>query len=334
MKTRIASVCLALAGLLPAVTHAAELKFGLGIADDHPLAVGARKFADLVKERSAGRLTIATYSSNRLGSDPQMQQALQAGVQQMMLGPPSNLVGVVRDFAIFDLPFTITNYQEADALLDSRTGALLFQKLEGAGLVGLAYWETGFREVTNSKRPIVRAEDLAGLKIRTMQSPVFLESFKALGANAVPMPFTEVYTALETRAIDAQENPVGIIQSAKINEVQKYLSLTNHVYNPSVVMASKKWWDGLSEADRGIVRGAAREVATFQRRLVREEAAKVLDQLKQDGMVINEIPASELALIRQKTLPVVRKYSEKLDPAVLAAAKHDLAEVPAGGKAQ
>jgi tripartite ATP-independent transporter DctP family solute receptor len=201
-------------------------------------------------------------------------------------------------------------------------------------LVGLAYWETGFREVTNSKRPIVRAEDLAGLKIRTMQSPVFLESFKALGANAVPMPFTEVYTALETRAIDAQENPVGIIQSAKINEVQKYLSLTNHVYNPSVVMASKKWWDGLSEADRGIVRGAAREVAMFQRRLVREEAAKVLDQLKQDGMVINEIPASELALIRQKTLPVVRKYSEKLDPAVLAAAKHDLAEVPAGGKAQ
>jgi TRAP-type C4-dicarboxylate transport system substrate-binding protein len=163
---------------------------------------------------------------------------------------------------------------------------------------------------------------------------VFLESFKALGANAVPMPFTEVYTALETRAIDAQENPVGIIQSAKINEVQKYLSLTNHVYNPSVVMASKKWWDGLSEADRGIVRGAAREVAMFQRRLVREEAAKVLDQLKQDGMVINEIPASELALIRQKTLPVVRKYSEKLDPAVLAAAKHDLAEVPAGGKAQ
>jgi TRAP-type C4-dicarboxylate transport system substrate-binding protein len=99
-------------------------------------------------------------------------------------------------------------------------------------------------------------------------------------------------------------------------------------------MASKKWWDGLSEADRGIVRGAAREVAMFQRRLVREEAAKVLDQLKQDGMVINEIPASELALIRQKTLPVVRKYSEKLDPAVLAAAKHDLAEVPAGGKAQ
>jgi tripartite ATP-independent transporter DctP family solute receptor len=206
MKTRIASVCLALAALLPAVTHAAELKFGLGIADDHPLAVGARKFADLVKERSAGRLTIATYSSNRLGSDPQMQQALQAGVQQMMLGPPSNLVGVVRDFAVFDLPFTITNYQEADALLDGRTGALLFQKLEGAGLVGLAYWETGFREVTNSKRPIVRAEDLAGLKIRTMQSPVFLESFKALGANAVPMPFTEVYTALETRAIDAQEN--------------------------------------------------------------------------------------------------------------------------------
>jgi TRAP-type transport system periplasmic protein len=315
-----------LAAALP-LAHAADVKFGFGIVDDHPLGVGAKRLAELVKQRSNGRLNIVTYSSNKIGSDPQMQQGLQAGLQEMMLGPPSNLVGVIKDFAYFDLPFSITSYAEADALLDGTAGALLLKKMEAANLVGLAYWETGFREVTNSKRPITRAEDLVGLKIRVMQNAVFMDSFKALGANAVPMAFTELYTALETKAVDAQENPVGIIDGAKIYEVQKYLSLTNHVYNPSVVMASKKWWDTLAEADRKLIKDAAQEVALFQRKLVREQVGKTIERLKAGGMLVNELPAAEIERIRDKTRPVVAKYSQQIDPAVVAAAQADLARV-------
>lgn len=310
------------------VAHAAgPLKFGYGNADDHPLGAGARRFAELVKERSGGRLTVTVYSSNRLGSDPQMQQGLQAGVQELMTGPTSNLVGLVRDFAVFDLPFSIGSYKEADAMLDGETGQMLLRKLEPHGLVGLAYFENGFRNITNSKRPVVKADDIAGLKIRVMQNPVFLDTFKALGANAIPMPFTEVYGALETRAVDAQENPVAAIQGGKLYEVQKYLSLTNHVYNPNVVMASKKWWDALPVADQQIVRQSALDAAVHQRQTSRAQAGKITEFLKAQGMQVNELSSDELARIRAKVQPVVSAFSQQIDPAVLAQARKDLATI-------
>ena len=142
------------------------------------------------------------------------------------------------------------------------------------GLVGLAYWELGFRNVTNSKRPLAKLEDFSGLKLRVLQSPLFIDTFTALGANPVPMPFPEVYTALEQKVVDGQENPITVIVDSKFQEVQKYLSLTRHIYNPQAVIMSKKSWDKLNAAEQKIIQDAAREATAYQRQVSRRRTTR------------------------------------------------------------
>lgn len=243
-----------------------------------------------------------------------MQSAAQGGTIEMMVGPTSNLVGAVKDFAIFDLPYIVTSYKEADALLDGPLGQQLLARLDAIGLVGLAYWENGFRNLTNSRRAVTRLEDMAGLKTRVIQNPVFIDTFKAFGANPVPMAFTELYGALESRAVDAQENPVGLIDSQKFYEVQKHLALTGHVYSPFIVVASKKWFDSLSAADKTAVKQAAVEAGTYQRQQQREQATKLVDALKSKGMQVTELNPAELQRLRTAVQPVVTKYSESISP--------------------
>ena len=307
-------VALLAAGLSSLAIAQNPIKFGFGSSDTHPQGLGAKRFAELVNSKTSGRLQISTYGSGKLGSDPAMQSATQGGTIEMMVGPTSNLVGLVRDFAVFDLPYVVGSYKEADALLDGPLGAHLNAKLEAVGLVGLAYWENGFRNVTNSKRPIARMEDFAGLKIRVIQNPVFIDTFKAFGTNPVPMAFTELYGALESRAVDAQENPVGLIDSQKFYEVQKYLSLTGHVYSPFIVIASKKWFDGLSAADKAAVKAAAVEAGSFQRQQQREQAGKLVDGLRGKGMQVNELAPAEMQRLRAAAAPIVAKFSETISP--------------------
>jgi tripartite ATP-independent transporter DctP family solute receptor len=173
-------------------------------------------------------------------------------------------------------------------------------KLQDKGLVGLAYWENGFRNLTNSKRPVQKMEDLDGIKLRVMQNNVYLESFKSLGANAVPLPFSELFSALETKTVDGQENPYNTILSSKFYEVQKFLTVSNHVYSPWIVLVSKKWWDGLSRDEQKILADAAKASRDFERKDTREEGAKALADLKAKGMQVNELPASEAARMREK----------------------------------
>jgi tripartite ATP-independent transporter DctP family solute receptor len=302
------------AGLTGLAMAQSPIKFGFGSSDTHPQGMGAKRFAELVNSKTGSRLQISTYGSGKLGSDPAMQSATQGGTIEMMVGPTSNLVGVVKDFAVFDLPYVVGSYKDADALLDGPLGANLNAKLDAVGLVGLAYWENGFRNVTNSKRPITKMEDFAGLKIRVIQNPVFIDSFKAFGANPVPMAFTELYGALESRAVDAQENPVGLIDSQKFYEVQKYLSLTGHVYSPFIVIASKKWFSSLSAEDKTAVRAAAVEAGVYQRQQQREQAVKLVDSLKAKGMQVNELTPSELQRLRATAAPIVAKFSETISP--------------------
>ncbi|MFZ4288735.1 TRAP transporter substrate-binding protein, partial [Variovorax sp. HJSM1_2] len=287
-------------------------KLGYGAADDHPQGLGAKRFAELVKAKTAGRITVNTYGSGKLGSDPAMQSSVQGGTLEMMVGPTSNLVGAVKEFAVFDLPFIVANYKEADALLDGPVGQQLAGKLDAIGLVELAYWENGFRSMTNSKRAIHKLEDLAGLKVRVIQNPVFIETFKTLGANPVPMPFTELYGALESKAVDAQENPVGLIDASKFYEVQKYLSMTGHIYSPFILIAGKKWMDKLSPADRTAVKEAAEEAAKYQRQLQREQSLKLVAELKGKGMQVNELSPAELQRLRDAVKPVVAKFSNDI----------------------
>ena len=199
-----------------------SIKFGYGTPSEHPIGQGATKFAELVGQKSNGKIKIRNYPASALGADMQMVSATQGGVQEVVAVSSAPLVGIVKDFGLFDFPFLFANEKEADAVLDGPVGRKLLDKLADKGIVGLCYFENGFRNVTNSKRPITKMEDIAGLKLRTLQSPVYIETFNTLGANAVPMPFPEVYQALESKAIDAQENPYANIHASKYYEVQKY----------------------------------------------------------------------------------------------------------------
>ena len=179
---------------------------------------------------------------------------------------PSLLTGMVKDFVLLDLPFLFNDYPEADAILDGPIGRKMLAKLPDHGLIGLAYWDHGFRIVTNSRRPITKVEDFAGLKMRVPQSNISIETFNALGSNAVPMPIPELFTALESKAVDGQENPFAAVEALKFNEVQAYASATRHAYNPLVVIFSKKTWDRISPEERKIIQDAANEAGDYERK--------------------------------------------------------------------
>jgi len=203
--------------------------------------------ADEIEKLSGGKMKLRAIGAAALGSDVQMQQALIGGAQEMMVGSTATLVGITKEMALWDTPFLINNAQEADAILDGPVGDRVRNKLEEKGLVGLVYWENGFRNLTNSKRAVVKLEDMDGIKLRVMQNNVYLDSFKTLGANAVPLPFPNCSAHSKPKRSMRQENPYNTILSSKFYEIQKYLTVTNHVYSPWIVLASKKWWDGLSK---------------------------------------------------------------------------------------
>jgi len=312
----------ALAAGLAAVTTAAPaqertIRWGHLQNKDHPVSAGANKFGQVIEQKSGGRIKFREFPNSSLGSELQQQAALQGGTQEMMSASTTTLVGIVKEFGVFDFPFLFASEKQADAMLDGPVGQRLLDRLPEHGLVGLAYWENGFRNVTNSKRPITRAEDLAGLKIRVMQNPVYLETFKTVNANPVPMAFGELFTALESKAVDAQENPYSIILGNKFNEVQKYLSITRHSYNAFIVLMSKKFWDSLSPTEKKWVQEAAVEARTYERQVARAAAEKDLAALKAKGMEVNELAPAEVARMRELLKPVADKFGASYDPAFM-----------------
>jgi tripartite ATP-independent transporter DctP family solute receptor len=280
------------------------IRFGYGLNEDSNQGRAAKVFAAEVEKRSGGKMKVRAVGAAALGSDVQMQQALIGGAQEMMVGSTATLVGITKEMALWDAPFMFSNAKEADALLDGPVGEKVKNKLPEKGLVGLAYWENGFRNLTNDKRPVTKMEDLQGMKLRVMQNNVFMETFNTLGTNAVPLAFSELFTALETHTVDGQENPFNTILSSKFYEVQKYLTVTNHVYSPWIVLASKKWWDGLSKDERKVLEDAAKVSRDFERKDTREEGAKALADLKAKGMQINELSFAEASRMRNKLTKV------------------------------
>ncbi|MEF7617522.1 TRAP transporter substrate-binding protein [Aquincola sp. MAHUQ-54] len=301
----VAAAATCVAAFAPAIAQAQDIKpriirFGYGLNEQSNQGRAAKVFVDEVNKRSGGKMKVRAIGAAALGPDTQMQQALIGGAQEMMVGSTATLVGITKEMALWDTPFLFNNVKEADAVLDGPIGQKVMDKLQEKGLVGLVYWENGFRNLTNSKRPVTKMEDLNGIKLRVMQNNVYLDSFKMLGANAIPLPFSELFSALETNTVDGQENPFNTVLSSKFYEVQKYLSITNHVYSPWIVTVSKKWWDGLSKDEQKVLRDAAVASRDFERKDTREEAAKALADLKAKGMQINELPAAEAARMRDK----------------------------------
>lgn len=276
------------------------IRFGYGLNEQSNMGRAARLFANEVERLSAGKMKVSTVGAATLGSDVQMQQALVSGVQEMMVGSTATLVGITKEMALWDTPFLFSNPNEADVVLDGPIGQKIMAKLQEKGLVGLVYWENGFRNLTNSKRPVTRMEDLDGLKLRVMQNNVYLESFKMLGANAVPMAFPDLFGALQTNTVDGQENPYNIILSSKFYDVQKYLTVTNHVYAPFIVLASKKWWDQLSKDEQKLLMDAAKASRDFERKDTREEAKRALADIRAKGMQVNELAVGEASRMRNR----------------------------------
>jgi TRAP-type transport system periplasmic protein len=320
MKRRLLAVAaFAAATLALGAAHAQTrtIKFANQNAKGHPIVMGMEKFAELVEAKSGGKMKVNVFPGGALGSDQANISALQGGTLEMAAMNSGIFASVAKEFAVYDFPFLFDSGKQADAVVDGPFGTAMHQKLEEKGLVGLAYYELGFRQLTNSKRPIAKVEDIAGLKLRVIPNPIHIDWVKALDANPTPLPFPELYSALEQGAVDGQENPVATIKGAKLYEVQKYMTLTNHQYNPQSVVVSRKFWDSLSPDERKILADAAHESATYEREQSRAAASGILEQLRKSGMQVIELPPAELAKMREKMKPVIAKHTASVGEATV-----------------
>ena len=321
-----------LAAAVAGAQDARTLRFTAASNKGHPQVLGVEKFAELVGQKSGGKIKVQVFPGGTLGPDLQVVSAMQGGTIDLNVMNASLLAGNVKEMAILDFPYLFNNAQEADAILDGPVGRKLMDKLPARGLVGLAYWDLGFREMHTTKKAIAKADDLKGLKMRVIPTSIYIDFMNATGANAVPMPFTETYTALEQGTIDGMTNPLLNILDGKYNEVSKNLTLTNHMYTPQIVIASKKTWDKLSPADQKILREAAAETTVFQRKVARAEATRVLDAAKKAGMTVYELPPAEIAKLRDAAKPVIAKHTKTVGEEIVAEVNAELAKLRAAKK--
>ena len=299
----LAAAGLALFLTAPASAQVAQervIRFGHLNNADHPVSFGVKRFSELLAAKSGGKMKVQEFPASQLGNEMQQQSALQGGVQQMSAPATTSLAGIVKEFGLVDFPFSVSTFEQADALLDGPLGQALIAKLP---------------------------EDLDGLKIRVIPNPVFLETFRAFKANPVPMAFAELYGALEARAVDGQENPYAVILSNKFYEVQKYLSATNHVYAANIVLVSKKFWDSLTPAEQKMMNEAADETRSYQRQVSRAAAQKAVGELQAKGMQYNQISPAEQKRMVQIAKPVTEKFAASYDPAIVKLYNAELARI-------
>ncbi len=303
------------------------IRFGYAWDAAHPIGLAAKRFGEIVTAKSGGKFKFRDFPANQLGPEAQQQSALVGGTQQMLATASAQIAGVVKEFGIMDFPFIVATEQQADALNDGPAGQALLDMLPAKNLIGLGYWENGFRHVTNSKHPVTRVEDFAGLKIRVQPSSMFIETFKTLGTNPLPMPFSELFTALETGTVDAQENPLLNILANNLYEHQKYLSLTGHVYGNAVILVGKKFWDSLSPTEKGIIQDAVLEARDYERQESRRRLREAIVELKAKGMQVDEVAPAELERMRLLTKPVTDKFAAEYDPKVVEVFRAELERI-------
>lgn len=318
------ALCVGLSAANAADIKERTAKFPIVNAIDHPQGVGAQKFVDVVDKKSGGKIKIKIFPNGTLGGEQQVAAAMQGGTIEISMMSPAQLVGTIKEFVVLDFPFSFANEAQADAVLDGPFGKKLMDYMPAKGWVGLGFMEQGYRSISNSKRPINKLEDIKGLKIRTILNPLYVDMLNTLGANAVPMPFTELYTAMEMKTVDGQENPETSVDASKFYEVQKYFSGTRHIYNPQMLMVSKKFWDTLSDDEKKIFDEALVEARDVQRKAARAMTAKSRKVLTDHGMVLNEIAPAELARMKEAVKPVTDKYAAQLDPALVKAFQAEL----------
>ena len=301
------------------------MKLGIVTSSDRSLTKGLKKFAEIIEKESGGKLKGEVFADGLLGGDRQVLEALQMGTVQGTAVSTGVVAAFAPRFDAFDLPYLFKDKATAYKVFYGPIGTELLNDLPKAKLVGLGYWENGFRHVTNNKRPIQTAEDFKGLKLRTLESKVHVEFWKMMGTNPTPMSFSQLYSAMEQGVVDGQENPYGNVVSSKFNEVQKYLSNTGHVYNANVFLVSKVFWDKCTDQEKEIIKKAAIEARDYQRKLNEEEDQSSVKLLTEKGMKINDLNPGEKEKIMEMAKPlyesVAKSIGGDLVDRIIAAAK-------------
>jgi tripartite ATP-independent transporter DctP family solute receptor len=307
-----------LAGGLAAHAQVTKIRFSHAGPDTASQHQAALEFARLVKERSKGQLEVQVYSSSQLGNDSTALGAVRGGTIDMMMAGSGNFSGLSSKFEVLDIPFLFRSPAHAYQTVDGEVGQGLMKSLEAHGLVQLAFWEVGFRSITAKNRPVRSPEEVKGLKIRTMPNPIHIQAWKMLGTNPVPMPLGELYQALESGAVDAQEHPVDITYASKFYEVQKHLTLTRHAFTAMPVVFSKRKFDALSPELQKVLLSSAADAKVFQRNLNQKSEAGIVADLRKQGMNVIESfdPAAFKALVGDE---VRKMYVTKNGPELLAA---------------
>jgi tripartite ATP-independent transporter DctP family solute receptor len=311
MKTRHWIAPLALAAMTAAGGAAAQtvLKIGYATTLASHYGVGSTMFCDEIEKGTQGRYKCQQFPSSALGGEREMIEAVQLGTQDLVntsTGPLGNFVPEVK---IVDIPFLFRDYDHARKVMDGPIGQDILKAMQAKGLIGLAWTENGFRHMTNSKRAIVKPEDTAGLKMRTMENKVHMDGYKAFGIQPTPMAFPEVFGALQQGTVDGQENPIPVILASKFSQVQKHLSLTGHVYSPALYLTSPRVMNKLSDADKKAFYEAAKKATVAQRKKVNEDEANGIAQLEKEGMsVVRKVDGQAF---RDALRPVFASYAKE-----------------------
>lgn len=289
-----------------------SMKLSHPMSKSDPIGTAANKFIEVANEKTQGKFKIKEYSDAQLGNEIQSISSTQGGVIDIAVVSTAGIGGIIKEFGIFDLPFLFNSIEEGDALVDGDVGKELLQKLESKNLVGLCYWDYGFRQVTNSKHPIKKLEDFQGLKIRTLQNRLYIDTFKALGANPLPLPYPETFTALESKAIDGQESSYVVTKTSGFHEAQKYVTETNHVYLPAIVMTNKRLWDRFSDEEKQVFYEACQEGQAIHREVSRDMSKKVEQELVDAGLQLDRFDDAEKQRLIDATASVTEKYKEEI----------------------
>ena len=309
MKSKFRSFVVALAMVSLSITGAAyarSLRLAHVVNEQDSFHVAALKLKEVVEAESNGELSITIFPNAKLGDERTLLENIRMGVVDLAIVTGGPIINFMPEFGVFDLPFLFRDEEHAYKVLDGKVGQDMLARMDKAGWVGLAYGERGFRDLTNSKREVARPDDMKGLKIRLMENPVYVETFRALGANAVPMAWTETLTALQQGTIDGQENPLNVIVAFKLYDSQKFLTLTHHTYSPNVIMMSKRCWNSLKPEQQALVKKAALAGAQANRDIDNQKAAEWLEFLKAQGMTVTQ---SDSEAFREAVKPIYDKYA-------------------------
>lgn len=285
-------------------------KVSNGTAEDHPVAVGIDAMSQCLEDGSDGRMKLRGFYNGQLGDDAEATQSVRSGSIEMVVTGAAAIGGIEPGMSALELPFLFNSNTEVDAIMTGPYFDHLAASMAGHGLVMLSIWENGFRNTTNSRHAIESVDDFQGLSLRVMQNPIFIDTFRRLGANPVPLAFGEVFTALETGAVDGQENPIPLIQASKFHEVQDYLTLTRHAYSPLPVLMSKAVWDKLNTDEQALVADCAVQARAPQITASREVSDSALAELEAGGVTVSEMSATEVERLHELVAPV---YEANMD---------------------